>query len=487
MLIYDESGALQTVRSARFARDRRSGIAAPGRERSGRLGESGEPQLPGRAHHPEQVSVQAAAAVLARQRAGRRGEGSRPGRRALQTGRPRHGLHHLWRVRRGSQDRGHAPHPAAAKMDFVTGAAFLLTYGTTDHALRDRAALSSGETLLVLGAAGGVGLAAVEVGKALGARVIACASSDEKLAVCRDHGADETINYATEDLRERIRALTGGRGADVVYDPVGGPYSEPAFRSIAWRGRHLVVGFAAGEIPKLPLNLALLKGASVVGVFWGDFARREPARFAESVAQLARWYDEGRLKPHVDETLPLHERARGAQAHGRAQGERQAGSHHLKIGVRARFSLRAGGVAAAEMALHEHAVDPAAELEADRAQRADAQKSAGCMHADGRGVCAVADHRDDLAVAQAPRSAGSAPPGGAGPRRGRSRRGARRPNPRARSGTRCARGTARSSRSRRLRPRARRQGRAGPGLERRDSAAPAPPPTGGSSSNEASP
>jgi NADPH:quinone reductase len=191
------------------------------------------------------------------------------------------------------------------KMDFVTGAAFLLTYGTTDHALRDRGALAAGETLLVLGAAGGVGLAAVEIGKALGARVIACASTDEKLAVCRDHGADATINYASEDLRERIRALTEGRGADVVYDPVGGAYSEPAFRSIAWRGRHLVVGFAAGEIPKLPLNLALLKGASVVGVFWGDFARREPARFGESVAQLGRWYDEGRLKPHVDETLPL--------------------------------------------------------------------------------------------------------------------------------------------------------------------------------------
>jgi len=191
------------------------------------------------------------------------------------------------------------------KMDFVTGAAFLLTYGTTDHALRDRAALAEGETLLVLGAAGGVGLAAVEIGKALGARVIACASTDDKLAVCRAHGADATINYASEDLRERIRALTEGRGADVIYDPVGGAYSEPAFRSIAWRGRHLVVGFAAGEIPKLPLNLALLKGASVVGVFWGDFARREPAHFAESVAQLARWYDEGRLKPHVDETLPL--------------------------------------------------------------------------------------------------------------------------------------------------------------------------------------
>jgi len=152
---------------------------------------------------------------------------------------------------------------------------------------------------------GGTGLAAIEVGKLMGTRVIACASSDDKLAVCREHGADATINYAAEDLRERVKALTEGRGVDVVYDPVGGPYSEPAFRSIAWRGRHLVVGFAAGEIPKLPLNLALLKGASVVGVFWGDFARREPARFAESVAQLARWYDEGRLKPHVDETLPL--------------------------------------------------------------------------------------------------------------------------------------------------------------------------------------
>jgi len=195
------------------------------------------------------------------------------------------------------------------KMDFVTGAAFLLTYGTTDHALRDRGALAAGETLLVLGAAGGVGLAAVEIGKALGARVIACASSEDKLAVCREHGADATINYAAEDLRERVKALTEGRGADVIYDPVGGPYSEPAFRSIAWRGRHLVVGFAAGEIPKLPLNLALLKGAAVVGVFWGDFARREPARFADSVRQLSRWYAEGKLKPHVSQTLPLEKAA----------------------------------------------------------------------------------------------------------------------------------------------------------------------------------
>jgi NADPH2:quinone reductase len=199
--------------------------------------------------------------------------------------------------------------PLPEKMDFSTGAAFILTYGTTDHALRDRGALKAGETLLVLGAAGGVGLAAIEIGKALGARVIACASTADKLSVCREHGADETINYAAEDLRERIKALTAGRGVDVVYDPVGGPYSEPAFRSIAWRGRLLVVGFAAGEIPKLPLNLALLKGASLVGVFWGDFARREPKQFAESVRQLGRWYAEGRLRPHVSQTFPLEKAA----------------------------------------------------------------------------------------------------------------------------------------------------------------------------------
>jgi NADPH2:quinone reductase len=195
--------------------------------------------------------------------------------------------------------------PLPEKMSFEEGAAYLLTYGTSDHALRDRAQLCEGETLLVLGAAGGVGLAAVEIGKALGARVIACASSAEKLAVCRQHGADATIDYAAEDLRARIKDLTGGKGPDVIYDAVGGPYSEPAFRSIAWRGRHLVVGFAAGEIPRLPLNLALLKGASVVGVFWGDFARREPRQFAESARHLGRWYAEGKLKPHVSRTFPL--------------------------------------------------------------------------------------------------------------------------------------------------------------------------------------
>jgi NADPH2:quinone reductase len=190
-------------------------------------------------------------------------------------------------------------------MDFTTAAAFPLTYGTCDHALRDRGRLAPGETLLVLGAAGGVGIAAIEIGKALGARVIACASSEEKLAVCRQHGADDTIDYAKQDLRERLKQLTQGKGSDVVLDPVGGPTTELALRSLAWRGRLLVVGFAAGEIPRIPLNLTLLKGCSIVGVFWGDFARREPAAFAESAAQLGRWHAEGKLRPHVSATLPL--------------------------------------------------------------------------------------------------------------------------------------------------------------------------------------
>jgi NADPH2:quinone reductase len=194
-------------------------------------------------------------------------------------------------------------------MDFSTAAAFGLTYATSEHALVDRGALKAGETLLVLGAAGGVGLAAIEIGKILGARVIACASTDDKLAVCRQHGADDTINYATEDLRERIKALTGGAGCDVVYDPVGGPYTELALRSIAWRGRLLVVGFAAGEIPKIPLNLTLLKGCAIVGVFWGDWARREPAHFAEAMTRLAGWYAGGKLKPHISATFPLERAA----------------------------------------------------------------------------------------------------------------------------------------------------------------------------------
>ena len=195
--------------------------------------------------------------------------------------------------------------PIPAGMTFPTAAAFGLTYATSDHALRDRGELEAGETLLVLGAAGGVGLAAVEIGKALGARVIACASSDDKLAVCREHGADETINYATEDLRDRIKAITGGKGADVIYDPVGGSYTELALRSIAWRGRLLVVGFAAGDIPKIPLNLTLLKGCAIVGVYWGEFTRREPERFAQEMRQLGQWYGEGRIRPHISATYPL--------------------------------------------------------------------------------------------------------------------------------------------------------------------------------------
>ena len=163
----------------------------------------------------------------------------------------------------------------------------------------------------MLGAAGGVGIAAIEIGKILGARVIACASSGDKLGVCRAHGADETINYTTEDLRERIKQLTAGHGVDVVYDPVGGAYAEPALRAVKWRGRFLVIGFAAGEIPKMPLNLPLIKGSSIVGVYWGDFSRREPARFADSMRQLAAWWTAGTLKPHVSATFPL---ARASEA-----------------------------------------------------------------------------------------------------------------------------------------------------------------------------
>jgi NADPH2:quinone reductase len=220
--------------------------------------------------------------------------------------------------------------PLPEGMSYEAGASFILTYGTTDHALRDRGQLAPGETLLVLGAAGGVGVAAIEIGKALGARVIACASSDDKLAVCRQHGADECINYASEDLRERIKALSGGKGVDVIYDAVGGPYSEPAFRSIAWRGRHLVIGFAAGEIPKLPLNLALLKGASAVGVFWGDFTKREPQAFAESARQLARWYRDGKLKPHVSASYPL---AQAAEAMNLLASRKAKGKVVIRIGV----------------------------------------------------------------------------------------------------------------------------------------------------------
>lgn len=191
------------------------------------------------------------------------------------------------------------------ELSFELAASFVMAYGTSFHALKDRAALRSGESLLVLGAAGGVGLAAVEIGKSMGARVIAAASSDEKLAVCRAHGADECINYSTENLRERIKSLTAGRGVDVVYDPVGGDYSEPALRSVGWRGRFLVVGFANGTIPSIALNLTLLKGLSIVGVFWGEFTKREPERWAKDLAELLRMVNTGQLKPLVSARYPF--------------------------------------------------------------------------------------------------------------------------------------------------------------------------------------
>jgi NADPH2:quinone reductase len=192
-------------------------------------------------------------------------------------------------------------------LDFDRAAGVCITYGTTLHALKDRAGLQPGESLAVLGASGGVGLAAIELGKIMGARVIACASSDEKLAFARRHGADEVINYAKEDLKEALRRVTGGRGADVVYDPVGGPYTEPALRSIAWQGRFLVVGFAAGEIPKLPLNLVLLKGCDVLGVFWGSFIERDPQSHRANTRQLVDWCAQGRISSHVHAVYPLAE------------------------------------------------------------------------------------------------------------------------------------------------------------------------------------
>ena len=195
--------------------------------------------------------------------------------------------------------------PLPPGFDFVDAAAFVLTYGTTHHALMDRAQLKAGETVLVLGAAGGVGTAAVQIAKAAGARVIAAASSDEKCALCKEIGADETINYSTGNIRDALKALTGGKGPDVVYDPVGGDLAEPVFRSIAWRGRYLVVGFAQGGIPALPWNLALLKGASIVGVFWGDFVRREPANNVKMMAELGQLYAQGKVKPIIDQRLPM--------------------------------------------------------------------------------------------------------------------------------------------------------------------------------------
>ncbi|AEG93542.1 NADPH:quinone oxidoreductase family protein [Ramlibacter tataouinensis] len=205
----------------------------------------------------------------------------------------------------------------------VDAAAFIMIYATSHHALIDRAQLKPGETVLVLGAAGGVGTAAIQIAKAAGARVIAAASTDDKCALCKSIGADQTINYTTHGLpnafREAVKAATGGKGPDVIYDPVGGDFSEPAFRSIAWRGRYLVVGFASGPIPSLPLNLPLLKGASLVGVFWGDFAKREPQANGAMMQELAQWYAQGKVKPVIDRTMPMAE-LKAAYAHMGSRG-----------------------------------------------------------------------------------------------------------------------------------------------------------------------
>jgi NADPH:quinone reductase len=199
--------------------------------------------------------------------------------------------------------------PIPEGLDFVQASAIMMTYGTSYHALVDRAKIQAGETLLVLGAAGGVGLAAVDIGVALGARVIAAASSDDKLDVCKAFGAAELINYSTQDLKERIKEITKGNGVDVIYDPVGGVYSEPAFRSIAWNGRFLVVGFASdgNNIPKLPLNLPLLKGASVVGVFWGSFTMREAKKNMQNFLTMMQMFQAGKLKAHIHGTYQLEQ------------------------------------------------------------------------------------------------------------------------------------------------------------------------------------
>ncbi|ODJ94402.1 NADPH:quinone oxidoreductase [Pseudomonas viridiflava] len=219
--------------------------------------------------------------------------------------------------------------PIPESMDFTIAAAFSMTYGTSMHALKQRANLQPGETLLVLGASGGVGLAAVEIGKALGARVIAAASSAEKLEVAKNAGADELINYTDTSLKDEIKRLTNGNGADVIYDPVGGDLFDQAIRAIAWNGRLLVVGFASGRIPELPVNLALLKGASVVGVFWGSFAQRQPQNNAANFKQLFAWFEEGKLKPLVSQVYPLERAGEAIDALG---GRRAVGKVVVSIG-----------------------------------------------------------------------------------------------------------------------------------------------------------
>ena len=215
------------------------------------------------------------------------------------------------------------------QMDFSTAGGFFITYGTSHHALKDRAVLKPGETLLVLGAAGGVGLTAVELGKIMGARVIAAASTEEKLALCKKYGADETINYTTQDLRERIKDLTGGKGVDVVYDPVGGALAEPAIRGLAPGGRFLVIGFAAGEIPKIPINLVLIKRSAIVGVFFGNWVLANEGTARANMKELVDWYGAGKLKPHISKHFPMTE---AADAINHVAGRKVEGKVVVEIG-----------------------------------------------------------------------------------------------------------------------------------------------------------
>ena len=198
-------------------------------------------------------------------------------------------------------------------MSMVNASAFLLAYGTSYHALKDRANLQEGETILILGASGGVGLTALELSNLMGAKVIAAASTDEKLALCKEFGADELINYTKESIKEKVKELTNGKGVDVIYDPVGGHFSELALRAISWKGRHLVIGFANGQIPKIPINLTLLKGASIVGVFWGAFAQKETEKSLANIKQLLTWFSTGKLKPHIDKTYSLKDASKALQ------------------------------------------------------------------------------------------------------------------------------------------------------------------------------
>ncbi|AMX02928.1 NADPH:quinone oxidoreductase family protein [Microbulbifer thermotolerans] len=208
------------------------------------------------------------------------------------------------------QVKSHLLVPMPDKLSFEQAAGFCITYATSYYALKQRAALEKGETLVVLGAAGGVGVTAIQLGKALGARVIACASSDDRLAFCREVGADDVINYSRENLKERIKALTDGQGADVILDPVGGDYTEQAYRSIAWSGRYLVIGFASGDIPRLPLNLPLLKAGDIMGIFWGSWAQRDPQANLRNFAELLQMVEDGSLNPLTTEVYPFEEYAR---------------------------------------------------------------------------------------------------------------------------------------------------------------------------------